>query len=332
MSKINLLVTEATATPFAKHVRDWADTQVFDLTFPHDSEPGSLQLLAPTCDAILSYQAPLGATVIDAAPRLKVIQKHGLNCRNIDLMAARVRGIPVGVMPLIRNITVAEHAMALMLACSRQLIAGHDAVRGAVYQGMGLEPTLTSQSNYRANWANIQGLCELYQATVGIVGMGDIGIEVAKRCRAFGMSIVYHQRTRHEPETENEWGIRYLSMDDLLATSDFVILVVPHTPQTEALIDARALAKMKSSATLINIGRGGLVDEVALTEALQSGCIAMAALDVYQREPLPADSLLLSLPNVVMMPHLGGGSNRSWEVDMPASLSNIRKYFSSYSS
>ena len=308
-------------------MRDWADTSLLTLAFPPDNALESLMTLAPECEAMLCYQAPVSATLINAAPHLRFIQKHGLNCRNIALGAARERGIPVATQPLIRNITVAEHALALMLACSRKLIKGHQTVTEAGYAAMGLAPMLTSQTNYRANWAGITGLVELYRATAGIVGMGDIGIEIAKRCRVFGMNLVYHQRTRLDHATETDLSLSYAGLDELLARADFVMLALPHTPQTEGLINVRTLALMKPSATLINMGRGGLVDEAALAHALQSGEIAMAALDVYQREPLPADSPLLNLPNVVLTPHLGGGSYRSWEMDMPASLANIRDYF-----
>jgi phosphoglycerate dehydrogenase-like enzyme len=108
-----------------------------------------------------------------------------------------------------------------------------------------------------------------------------------------------------------------------------VVLALPHTPETEGLIGAAALARMKPSATLINVGRGALVDEDALASALQRNQIAMAGLDVYRMEPLPASSLLLALPNVVLLPHTGGGSYRSWEIDMPATLGNIQKFFAS---
>jgi phosphoglycerate dehydrogenase-like enzyme len=331
MSKINgpirLLVTEATTSPFARHVRDWADTSLMELAFPPDSAPESLVKLAPECEALLCYQALVSAALINAAPHLRFIQKHGLNCRNIALDAARERGIPVATQPLIRNITVAEHALGLMLACSRKLITGHQTVTEAGYAAMGLAPMLTSQTHYRANWAGITGMVELYRATAGIVGMGDIGIEIAKRCRVFGMNLVYHQRTRLDHATETDLNLSYAGLDELLATADFVMLALPHTPQTEGLINARTLALMKPTATLINMGRGGLVDEAALAHALQFGQIAMAALDVYQREPLPANSPLLKLPNVVLTPHLGGGSYRSWEMDMPASLANIQNYF-----
>jgi phosphoglycerate dehydrogenase-like enzyme len=192
---------------------------------------------------------------------------------------------------------------------------------------MGIEPVVTAHRTYRSNWARIEGMGELFRTTVGIVGMGDIGMEIAKRCRAFAMNIRYYQRTRHPQAIEDALGMRYLSFDELLAESDYVVLVLPHTPDTEGIIGARELALMKVSATLVNVGRGGLIDEGALAAALRDRRIAMAALDVYRREPLPADSPLLTLPNVLLLPHTGGGSYRSWELDTPAVLRNIALFF-----
>lgn len=276
---------------------------------------------------MLVYQAEVSAAVIQAATALKFIQKHGVNCRSIDVAAATQRRVPVATVPLMRNATVAEHALALMLACARKVIPGHQAVAGASYQSTGQEPELTTQKIYRSNWAGIEGVTELFQAAVGIVGMGDIGMEIAKRCRAFGMHVCYCQRTPHPAAIEPSLGIRYLQLDALLAASDYVVLVIPHTPESEGLIGEPALARMKTTATLINVGCGGRVDEAALASALQNKRIAMAGLDVYRSEPLPAASSLCGLPNVVLLPHTGGGSNRSWEVDLPASRGNIRRFF-----
>jgi phosphoglycerate dehydrogenase-like enzyme len=200
-------------------------------------------------------------------------------------------------------------------------------VTEAVYRQMELEPVLTAQRTYRANWARIEGMGELFGATVGIVGMGDIGMEIAKRCRAFAMQVVYHQRTRHPQTIEDALGMHYSSLDELLSAADYVVLVLPHTPETDGIIGARELALMKPAATLINVGRGGLIDEEALVDALRNERIAMAGLDVYRREPLPAESPLRSLPNVVLLPHTGGGSYRSWEIDTPAVLRNIALFF-----
>jgi len=324
---IRLLLADGATRKFTLRVRESPEVRPFSLIIPKNDTETTLLTSAPQADAILCYQAEITASVIRASPSLRLIQKHGLNCRNIDVAAATQRNVRVATLPLMRNATVAEHALALMLACARKIIPGHQAVTEAVYQKMGLEPIVTSQRNYCANWAGIKGVTELFQAIVGVVGMGDIGMEIAKRCRAFGMPVCYYQLTPHPSAIEESLGIRYLPLDDLLSVSDYVVLVIPHTPESDGLIGERELARMKPSATLINVGRGGLVDEDALIAALQNNRIAMAGLDVYRTEPLPAASALRTLPNVVLLPHTGGGSYRSWEIDTPASLRNIQRFF-----
>jgi phosphoglycerate dehydrogenase-like enzyme len=326
-SPIRLLLSDGPAKRFGQIVRDSPASRDFQLTQPGDETEGALSVLAAEAEAIYCYLAPITEKVIRAAPKLRFIQKHGVSCSNIDVAAARAHGVTVATQPLMRGITVAEHALALMLACARKIIPGHLAVSGAAYRQMGLEPIATSEKEYRANWARIQGVTELYQASVGIIGMGNIGLELAKRCRAFGMTVAYHQRTRLPQQVEQSLDARYLPLDDLLATSDHVVLAVPLTPETDGLIRERTLALMKPSATIINVGRGRLVDEEALVAALRDGRIAMAGLDVYRNEPLPASSPLLGLPNVVLLPHTGGGSYRSWEVDVPACLRNVQRFF-----
>jgi len=325
---IRLLLADGAAAKFTARVRESSLARPFRLIIPENDTEAALLASAPEADAILSYQAAIPASVVRAAPSLRLIQKHGLNCRSIDVAAATARDVRVATLPLMRSVTVAEHALALMLACARKVIPGHQAVTGAAYQAMGLEPAQTTQRDYRSNWAKIRGVTELFQAGAGIVGMGDIGMEIARRCRAFGMTVRYFQRTPHPAATESLLGIRYAPLDALLSESDYIVLAIPHTPESEGLIGARELARMKPSATLVNVGRGGLVDENALATALRSGQIAMAGLDVYRNEPLPAGSPLLSLPNVVLLPHTGGGSYRSWEIDTPAVLENIRRFFS----
>jgi phosphoglycerate dehydrogenase-like enzyme len=325
--RIRLLVADGAAQNVTRRVRESPHAAGFELLIPPDNSEAALRAAAPQADALFVYQAAVPASVLDAAPALRFIQKHGINCRNIDVAAATRKKVPVATVPLMRNVTVAEHALALMLACARRILPGHQAVIGADYQALGLEPALTTQKSYRSNWAGIEGVTELFQATAGIIGMGDIGMEIAKRCRAFGMPVRYFQRTRLPASVEASLGIGYLPLDELLAAADYLVLVIPHTPESEGLIGERTLALMRPTATLINVGRGGLVDEAALAAALQNRRLAMAGLDVYQREPLPAQSPLIGLPNVVLLPHTGGGSYRSWEVDLPASLGNIRRFF-----
>ena len=220
---IRLLVTEDPSIRFVKKVRECPIASSFRIMIPKDHTKESLAMLAPEADAILCFRAELPGSVIRAATSLRFIQKHGLNCSNIDIAAATERNVLVATMPLMRNASVAEHALALMLACARKVIPGHRAVSQAIYQEMGLEPIETSQWNYRRNWAGIEGVTELFQATCGIIGMGDVGMEIARRCGAFGMTLYYYQRTPHPKEVEIALGIRYLPLDELLTVSDYVV-------------------------------------------------------------------------------------------------------------
>ena len=325
--KIRLLVADAASGRFLARVKASAAVAPFEIIAPESGAEDALVALAPEADAILCYKAPLPASVIKAAANLRFIQKHGLNCKNIDMAAAAEQGIPVGTQSLMRNATVAEQALNLMLCCARKTIPGQRAVEGAIYREMGLAPVRTSQWNIRPNWPEIAGVGELFGESVGIVGLGDIGMEIARRCLAFGMEILYHQRRRHPPDIEAQYHAAYLPFDELLAHVSYLVLVLPHTPESEGLIGTAQLARMKKTAALINVGRGALVDENALAKALHKGEIAMAGLDVYQHEPLPVDSPLLQTPNLVLTPHTGGGSNRQWDVDIPASLGRIAKFF-----
>ncbi len=327
MTALIRLLVDSSSARLVEDVRALPDASHFEILSYVGKGPQALRDLIPQADAAYIYQDPLPGEAIRAAPSLRFIQKHGLNCKNIDVAAATERGIPVATVPLFRNVAVAEHAFALMIACAHKIIAGHRAVEGAVYQEMGLEPVRTSQREIRSNWANIQGVIELMGASVGIVGLGDIGMEIARRCRAFGMEIFYHQRMRHAPEVEAAYQARFLPLAELLERVDYLILVLPHTAETEGMIGAAELARMKPSATLINVARGAVVNEDALATALASGRLAMAGLDVYREEPLPASSSLRASPNVVLAPHTGGGSYRSRTLDRPAAIANILRFF-----
>ena len=326
--KIRLLVTDGASGHFLSRVKANPAAARFEIIAPESADEDALLALAPEAEAILCYKAVLSASAIRAAARLRYIQKHGLNCKNIAMEAARERGIPVGTQSLMRNATVAEQALTLMLCCTRKAIPGQRAVESGVYREMGLEPVTTSQWNIRPNWPELKGVAELFGQSVGIIGLGDIGMDIAKRCLAFDMEIFYYQRTRHAPEVESEYRATYLEFDELCAHVDYLVLVLPHTEESEGMVGAEQLKRMKKTAILINVGRGALVDEAALATALGESEIAMAGLDVYRYEPLPVDSPLIGMPNAVLLPHTGGGSNRQWDVDIPLSLGKIAAFFS----
>jgi len=278
-----------------------------DLMAPETPDDEALLDLVKEADFLVCRRQAIGREIIQAGKKLKLIQTFGMTRENVDLAAASKAGIPVAGMPLAGCMVVADLAMTLLLALSKNLLRAHQATVNAEYQALGLEPKLTSERSHAFQWMQIP-MVEVFVKTLGIVGLGEIGAELTKRARAFNMKILYYKRRRLSEEAEQELGIEYRSLDDLLRESDFVSLHVPHTKETDKLIGQRELALMRPSAFLINTSRGGVVDEDALCEALASKTIAGAGLDVFREEPLPASSPLLKLDNVILTPHIGGGS------------------------
>ena len=206
---------------------------------------------------------------------------------------------------------VAELAVTFILALSKDLLIAHRSVAEGAYKFRGLVPVSTSQTAMAFRWMEHVTLDEVKGRTLGIVGMGEIGCELAKRAGVLGMHIVYYKRHRLPFELEADLSVEYVSFLELLSTSDYVCLAVPHTSDTEGLIGPAEFGAMRSTAYLINVCRGGVVDEAALIDALKTRRIRGAALDVFRLEPLPADSELCRLDNVILTPHIGGGTGSS---------------------
>jgi glyoxylate reductase len=266
--------------------------------WPEDSPMPRERLLAAVVDAdgVLSHPASrFDRQLLDRAPRLKVIANVAVGYDNVDVAACTERGIAVCNTPGVLTDATADATLALMLAVSRRVVEADRFIRSGGWRYW--TPTLLVGQ-------------DLTEATVGIVGMGRIGREVARRVRAFRARVVYYSRRRY-PEVEAELGATYVDLPTLLAESDFVTLHVPATPETRHLIGAAELAQMKPTAYLINAARGPIVDQAALAEALRAGRIAGAGLDVYDPEPIPADDPLLRLDNVVLMPHVGAATLRT---------------------
>jgi len=327
---IRVLLPDGESYRFAMKVGTMAEGKPFELVIPKKANGDDIAAMAADVDAILAYKAPLTGEIISAARKARMIQKFGLDCKNIDLAAARDRGLPVFTRSLIRNATVADHAMALLLACSRRLIECHRVVAEARYLQYGYEPKSTGQENvHHGNWIKVEGVADLLESTVGIVALGDIGSEIARRVRPFGPRICYYQRNRHGEDIEKSLGVHYMPLDQLIAECDYLILVLPLTPATENLLSRERIARMKPGACVINVGRGGLIDEEALCDALRENRLAMAGLDVFRMEPVPQSNPLLKLQNVVLSPHMAGGtSDRYWKVDVAGALENIRRFIS----
>ncbi|KAA0955770.1 D-glycerate dehydrogenase [Sporosarcina sp. ANT_H38] len=230
--------------------------------------------------------------VFEAGTKLKIVANMAVGYNNVDLEAAMEYGVIVTNTPGVLNETTADLAFALLLATARQLISAEDAIRSGNW---------TSWAPMRFTGMDVGG------ATIGIIGMGRIGEAVARRAKGFDMRVLYHNRNR-KTEAEVEHGFEFMELEALLKEADFVVILTPYTPETVGMIGARELKLMKNTAVLINVARGGIVDESALYDALKDGEIWAAGLDVFETEPVPLDNLLLTLPNVTVLPHIGSAS------------------------
>lgn len=249
----------------------------------------------PEADILVStFDKPVTAEMIASAPHLKLITNFGVGFNNIDLDACRARGIRVTNTPQPVIEPTAELAFALMIAVARRVSEFDRRLREGTCQPFAVMNNLSHS---------------LYGKTLGIIGMGRIGQSLARRAVAGGMKVIYHNRHRLPEDIETLYDARYVDFSSLLQDSDYVSLNLPYTPEVHHLIGKQELGMMRRSAYLINTARGAHIDEQALVEALQSGIIAGAAMDVYEHEPQITPALL-KLPNVVLSPHTGTGT---WE-------------------
>ncbi len=257
----------------------------------------------------------LDASVFAAAGQLQYVLRAGTNTANIDLEAARAHDVLVSATPMHIDMSVAEHAITLMLVLARNILQANRDVVDAGYEGLGLVPTPTSENFIATNWMGYDRVPTLFGRTLGLVGMGEIGTAVAGRARAFGMDVAYYKRSRLTRRVEESLGVRFADLGEIAETSDFVSLHVPDSDTTAHIVNAAFLRSMKSSAFLVNVSRGRLVDEAALIDALSGHRIAGAALDVFEQEPLPKESLLCTAPNVVLTPHIASGTDVTLDLD-----------------
>ena len=259
---------------------------------------GAVELVpwdSPTDDivGVYTYGHPLvDGALLDRMPKVRVVSNFGVGVDHIDLAAAASRGIPVGNTPGVLDGATADLAFALLLAAGRRIVEGHNYATGPDF--------LKYDPSYMLGR-------EVHGATLGIVGMGRIGEQVARRGRGFGMTVLYCNRRRNEA-AEVALGATFAPLDDLLERSDYVVLTVPLSAETRGLIGRAELARMKPTASLVNVARGAVVDVAALADALRDRRIHAAALDVTDPEPLPRDHPILALPNVIITPHLGSAT------------------------
>jgi gluconate 2-dehydrogenase len=250
------------------------------------------ECLAPLDGALITLNERIGAAEIGSARNLRAIANVGVGYNNLDLDALSAAGIVATNTPDVLTETTADLGFALLMATARRITEAEAFLREGQWGAWSFTTLLGA---------------DLHGSTLGILGMGRIGQAIARRARGFGMRVSYHNRSRLTPEVEAEVGASYVSFDDLLSTSDHLVLVLPYTPASHHVIDAGALARMRPTATLVNIARGGIIDEVALADALANGRLAGAGLDVFEGEPKVRPELL-ALKNVVLTPHIGSAS------------------------
>jgi glyoxylate reductase len=289
--KPRVFVTRAIPDEGLALIRQAADMKLWEDELPPPREKlleevreveGLLALLTDRIDAEL----------MDRGPRLRVISNYAVGFDNIDVRAATERGIPVGNTPGVLTDTTADLAFALLMAAARRVVEGADYVRAGKWKTWG--PKL------------LTGV-DVHGATLGIIGLGRIGQGMARRASGFQMRVLYHDVQRR-PDLEATTGVEYTELETLYRRSDFISVHTDLNDSTRHMLDARAFALMKPTAIVINTARGPIIDHAALYDALVSGTIRAAALDVTEPEPIPADSPLVGLPNCVLVPHIASAS------------------------
>ncbi len=281
----------------------------FRLTHATDRGDAHLSQIIAHADFAIAGQVGVSGEVMRAAKRLKLLHKWGVGVDNFDLEAARACGIRIARTTGSNAVPVAEYTLGLVIACMRNLAFGHAELRKGVWRGFPLPNDSFTLSG----------------KTVGIIGFGAIGQRLARLLSGFDCRILYHKRQRLSGDEEQALGAEYAGLDQLLAQADVVTLNCPLTPQTERLIDRKALSSMKPTAVLVNVARGGIVVENDLHWALTNRVIHAAATDVYEIEPLPADSPLIGLDNLVATPHLAALAADSFAPTVERMMRNFER-------
>jgi glyoxylate reductase len=292
MAKPRVYVTRIIPAEGLDRVREFCDATVWDGELP----PSRETILRETRDAdgLLSLLTDrVDAALMDACPWLRVVSNYAVGFDNIDIPAATERGIPVGHTPGVLTETTADFAFTLLMAAARRVVEGVDYVRAGHWKTWG--PLLLMGP-------------DVHHATLGLVGLGRIGAEMAKRARGFDMRVLYSDVVRRE-DLEAALGLQYVPFEQVLREADFISLHTPLTSETHHLMSRNQLRAMKPTAILINTSRGPVVDTDALVEALRAGEIGGAALDVTEPEPLPSDHPLVGLPNCIIVPHIASASH-----------------------
>ena len=279
-------------------------------------------------DGLVTQTAAVSGDLLAKMNNLQAVLKLGRSYYNIDVDAVRERGLIFACAPRKGPNCVAELALTFIMSLSKDLLASHESVATGAYRYRGLKPEITAQRKMAFHWMKNMRVHEVRDKTLGIIGMGEIGCELARRTSVMGMQNIYTKRTPLSPELERRFDAEYRDLDALLAESDYVCVATPHTPETERMIGAEQIALMKETAYIVNIARGGIIDEDAMIDALAERRIAGAGLDVFTYEPLQEDSPLCYLDNVILTPHIGGGTGTNRGLELSEGLQEMTRILS----
>lgn len=291
-------------------LKSWADVREWptvEINMPHEK----LKEVIQEADIIWTIMGnDVSRELIESASKLKLICNLAVGFNNIDIEAATEQGIVVTNTPGVLTNTTADLAFTLMMITARRIVESSMNLRNGDWNYWGV---------------NQYAGMDIYGAKLGIIGMGRIGEALAHRAKGFDMEVVYHNRNR-KIEAEEKYGFSYRELDDLLVECDFVVLLTPLTSDTKGMIGKNELERMKKTAILINVARGGIVQETALYAALKNNVIWAAGSDVFEKEPISLDNPLLTLPNFVALPHIGSATLATRKKMMDMNIESLEDY------
>jgi lactate dehydrogenase-like 2-hydroxyacid dehydrogenase len=300
-----------------------------DITMLRHPDKATLMAHLAQAEYLVSERSGvIEAEMIQAAPHLRLILRLGCLTYDIDTEAAKAAGIKVCYWPVGSVIRVAEHLMLQMLALCKKL-RQTEAIALEASSQWG-QSKRTDEDTFAYNWSNRQSVEGLWQSTIGILGFGEIGAELARRLQGWDCTLLYNKRRRLPPSVEAELKLTYVDVDALFGQSDYVANLLPYFPQTDRWLNAAYLAKMKEGACLVSCGSGSVIDEAALAQAIQSGKLGGAALDTFEWEPIKADNPLIPLAkagyNVLLTPHTAAGGTPKATGERQDDFTNITNH------
>ena len=306
-----------------------AAPDILDITMLR--QPDRATLLASLTDTNYLISERVGvidAEMIQSAPKLKLILRLGSMTYDIDTEAAKKAGVVVCRWPVGSVIRVAEHLVMQMLALSKKL-GETEAIALEASPAWG-ESKRTDEDTFAYNWSGRDNVEGLWQKTVGIMGFGEIGAELARRLQGWGVSVLYHKRRRLPEVVETELGITYADEDTLVRRSDYLVMLLPYFADTDQLLGESTFVRMKEDACIVSCGSGSVIDETALAQAIESGKLGGAALDTFEWEPIKSDNPLIPLAkqgyNILLTPHIAAGGSSAAAAERRHDYSNILRH------